>query len=208
MPSPDRPGRRPDARVKLIAAVGFVVAVVVAPPGSWRYLGALGLGLGGVVVASGVSIPRLFARWLGFLLLVGFLAALAAGRVAATSGLSWRMAALDLVARNGLALLAMMTLAQVTPWTEMLRAMRRLGMPPALASTLAFMHRYGFVLRDELARMATARRARSFGRRGPGFAALASLIGVLLGRALDREERVFAAMTARGWDGTLRTLDD
>jgi cobalt/nickel transport system permease protein len=205
---PDRPGRRLDARIKLIAAVGFVVAVVVAPPGSWRYLGAMGVALAAVVVASGASIPRLIARWLGFLVLVGFLAALAAGRVAASSGLSWRLAALDLILRNSLAILAMMTMARVTPWTEMLSAMRRLGMPKALAATLAFMYRYLFVLGDELARMTTARRARSFGRRGPGFGALASLIGVLLGRALDREERVFAAMSARGWDGTLRTLDD
>jgi len=100
-----------------------------------------------------------------------------------------------------------MTMAHATPWTDLLAAMRRLGMPAALASTLAFMYRYLFVLRDELGRMTTARRARTFGR-GPGFGSLASLIGALLGRALDREERVFAAMTARGWDGTLRTLDD
>ena len=36
----------------------------------------------------------------------------------------------------------------------------------------------------------------------------AGLIGVLLSRALEREERVFAAMTSRGWDGTMRPLDD
>ncbi len=206
MPS-DRPWRL-DARVKLAGAVGFVLAVVLAPPGSWRYLGVLALALAAAVVASGVSIPRLLARWLGFLVLVGFLAALAAGRVAESSGLSWRLAALDLVLRNGLALMAMTAMAQVTPWTEMLWAMRRLGMPPALAATLGFMYRYLFVLHDELTRMTVARRARSFGRRGLGFGALASLIGVLLGRALDREERVFAAMTARGWDGVPRTLDD
>lgn len=197
-----------DARIKLIAAVGFVIAVVVAPPGSWRYLGGLGIALAAVVIASGASPLGLLARWLAFAPALGFLAVLAAGRVAESSGLPRQLAALDLAARNSLAFAAMTTMAHATPWTDLLAAMRRLGMPAALASTLAFMYRYMFVLRDESARMATARRARSFGRRGPGFRALASLIGVLLGRALDREERVFAAMTARGWDGTLRTLDD
>jgi cobalt/nickel transport system permease protein len=197
-----------DARVKLIAAVGFVIAMVVAPPGSWRYLGGLGVALAVVMVASKTPPVKLLARWLAFAPALGFLAVLTAGRVAESSGLPWRIAALDLVARNSLAFVAMMTMAHATPWTDLLGAMRRLGMPAALAATLAFMYRYLFVLRDELDRMTTARRARSFGRRGSGFGALASLIGALLGRALDREERVFAAMTARGWDGTLRTLDD
>lgn len=199
--------RRPDARARLVAAVGFVVATAAVPPGSWRYVGGLATALAIAVIASRVSPLKLLTRWLAFAPAVGFLAALAAGRVAEASGLPWRLAALDLVARNSLALVAMMTLAHVTPWAEMLSAMRRLGMPATLAATLAFMYRYLFVLRDELGRMATARRSRSFGR-GRGFGSLAGLIGVLLGRALDREGRVFAAMTARGWDGTLRTLDD
>jgi cobalt/nickel transport system permease protein len=34
------------------------------------------------------------------------------------------------------------------------------------------------------------------------------MIGMLLIRALERSERVYGAMCARGWDGTLRTLDE
>ena len=205
----DGPLHRLDARIKLLAAVAFVVAVAAVPLGSWPALGVLALILGGLIVLSGASPLRLLARWLGFLLLVGFLAALTAGGRAAASGMSWGMVVLNLLAKNSLAFLMMMVLAEVTPWNKLLGGMRRLGAPPVLIATLGFMQRYIFVLSDELGRMLTARRARSFrGRGGLGPASVSNLIGVLLIRALEREERVHAAMTARGWDGTMRPLDD
>jgi cobalt/nickel transport system permease protein len=34
------------------------------------------------------------------------------------------------------------------------------------------------------------------------------MISMLLMRSFERAERVQGAMTARGWDGTLRTLED
>lgn len=203
------PLHRLDARIKLVAAVAYVVAVAAVPLGSWRALGVLALILLGLIVLSGASPVRLVLRWLGFLLLVGFLAALTGGGRAAASGMTWGMAVLNLLAKNSLAFLMMMVLAEVTPWNKLLGGMRRLGAPSVLIATLGFMHRYVFVLGDQLSRMLIARRARSFQKRGGlGFATLSSLIGVLLLRALEREERVHAAMTARGWDGTMRVLDD
>jgi cobalt/nickel transport system permease protein len=115
---------------------------------------------------------------------------------------------LAIVARNSLALLALLVLASVTPLLELLTALRRLGMPPVLVATLQFMCRYMYVLTDELDRMSKARRARTFRRSGRlDWGLLTGLIGVLFLRALERGERVHAAMLARGWDGTLRTLD-
>jgi cobalt/nickel transport system permease protein len=86
--------------------------------------------------------------------------------------------------------------------------MRRLGMPLVLVSTLQFMYRYLHVLADELDRMVQARRSRTFRRSGRlDWGLLTSLIGVLFVRAFERGERVHDAMIARGWDGTIRTLD-
>lgn len=205
---PDGPLQRCDARVKLLTAVAFVVVVVAAPSGSWRLLGAMATVLAAVAVIGRVSPLRVAKRWLGFVVLVGFLAMLASGAVAERTGLPRGVVVLDLIVRNSLAFGAMMIMVEVTPWSRLLWALRRLGMPAALVATIAMMHRYLFVLRDELDRMTTARRARTFGRRGPGLGVLAGLIGMLLFRAMLREERVFDAMTARGWDGELRTLDD
>ena len=101
---------------------------------------------------------------------------------------------------------AMMVLVAVTPLASLLVAMGRLGVPPILVATLRFMERQ--ILGDELARMVQARRCRSFGRGGRlGFVVLTGLIGTLLLRSFERGERVHAAMLARGWDGTVRTLD-
>ncbi|APW60725.1 energy-coupling factor transporter transmembrane component T family protein [Paludisphaera borealis] len=205
----DGPLHRLDARVKLVAAVVYVVAVVATPLGSWRLLGLLGLVLAMLIAASGASPVRLFTRWLGFLALVGFLAAVTAGGLAARANMSWGLVVLNLLIKNSLAFLMMLVLVHVTTWPKLLLAMRRLGMPPVLAATLSFMDRYVNVLRDELERMRSARRARWFRRRGDlSIGTLSTLIGVLLLRALEREERVHAAMTARGWDGTIRTLED
>ena len=205
---PDGPLQRLDARFKLLAALAFVVAAVAAPAGSWRFLGGLAVLLAVLIVVSGASPVRLFLRWLGFAVVVGFLAALTSGGLAERYGMPRRLVVLDLVARNSLALVMMMVLAHATPWPKLLSAMRRLGTPAVLATTLGLMHRYLFVLHDELERMRTALRARTFRRSGPGFGTIAGLIGMLLFRALEREERVFNAMTARGWDGVMRTLDD
>ena len=82
-------------------------------------------------------------------------------------------------------------------------------MPAVLVATLQFMYRYLHVLADELDRMVQARRARTFRRSGRlDWGLLTGLIGVLFLRAFERGERVHAAMLARGWDGTIRTLDD
>jgi cobalt/nickel transport system permease protein len=57
--------------------------------------------------------------------------------------------------------------------------------------------------------MATARRARTFGRRGVlSWSLLGGLIGMLFLRTFERAERVHDAMIARGWDGSIRSLDD
>ena len=87
--------------------------------------------------------------------------------------------------------------------------MRKLGMPLVLVATLEFMERYRHVLVDELDRMATARRARTFNRRRAlSWSLLAGLIGELFLRTFERGERVYGAMVARGWQGTLHHLDD
>jgi cobalt/nickel transport system permease protein len=201
--------RRPDVRVKLLFALAFVIAVVATPTGRWRVLGALGLVLALLVGLSGASLRVLFLRWLGFLLLVGFLTLAIAPGIAARTGAGLATVGLTILAKNSLAFLMMLTLGASTPWLELLRGLQRLGMPADLVATLRFMERYVHVLGDELRRMTTARRARSFTRRrGLPWALLASLVGMLLLRSFERSERVHSAMLARGWDGTLRGLED
>src|SRR4029079_6038976 len=96
-----------------------------------------------------------------------------------------------------------------TPFDRLLVAFRQLGMPRVCVTLLAFTYRYAFVVFDELARMRTAQRARTFGPRGPWAAwkGTVQLVAMLMIRSLDRAERVHNAMLARGWQGDVRTLE-
>ena len=203
------PLHRLDPRVKLVATVAYVVGVVATPPGAWRALAAEGLALAFAVGLSGVPPLALIRRWLGFLVLVGFLAAMVAPGRPEREQLGVVGVALAILAKNSLAFLAMMVLVQVTPFRTLLAAMGRLGLPPLIVSTLQFMERQVHILVDELGRMVQARRSRTFRRSGRlDFGLLTGLIGMLFLRSFERGERVHAAMLARGWDGTARTLDE
>lgn len=197
-----------DSRFALVGTVAFVVLVVATPIGAWKMLAAEGLVLALVLGLSGLDPAPLFRRWLGLLLLVSFLAVMVAmgHPLRDTLGLAGVTAAL--LARNALALLALLMLAACVPFPRLLGALARLGAPPVLVATLHFMYRYLHVLGEERDRMLKARRSRTFRRSGAvGWMRLSSLLGLLFVRAMERGERVHAAMLARGWDGTLRSLE-
>jgi cobalt/nickel transport system permease protein len=204
----DAPLQRLDARVKFLATIVYVIAVVATPVGWWWALAAEGLLLAFLVGLSGVPPRELAVRWLGFLVLFGFLTMMVAPARPERAEYGLAAVALAILAKDSLAFLATLLLVQVTPFRSVLVAMRRLGVPALLVSTLQFMYRYLFVLTEELDRMVQARRARTFRRSGRlDWGLLTGLIGVLFLRAYERGEHVHAAMLARGWDGTVRSLD-
>ncbi len=116
----DGPLHRLDARLKLVATVAYVIGVVATPPGAWQLLAAEGLALAFAVGLSGAPPAELIRRWLGFLVLVGFLAAMVAPGHPDRERLGVAAVALAIVAKNSLAFLAMMVLVHVTPFRTLL----------------------------------------------------------------------------------------
>ncbi|MFN0198044.1 MAG: cobalt ECF transporter T component CbiQ [Planctomycetaceae bacterium] len=116
----------------------------------------------------------------------------------------WRMAG-SILLRGLLAFTTMLWLVNITTTDRLLVTMRKYGMPGIVVATLAFMYRYLFLVWDELDRMRNARQARTFGK--PTFSQRwkygTQLIGMLLVRSLSRSERIYGAMCARGWNGTV-----
>jgi cobalt/nickel transport system permease protein len=185
-------------------------------PTSLKFLGML------VLILAVTMLPRAFASWLWIpaaLLAVLLLAArlpllaffkrllllepfvLGAALLALFSPAPDRMGFfLFLVARGTLALAAMILFSSTTPFTEMLQLFRRLRIPFLLVTTLALMHRYLFVLADESARMRRARQSRTFtkGRRFEWKTA-STIVAQLFLRASTRADRIYDAMSARGW---------
>jgi cobalt/nickel transport system permease protein len=202
------PLHRLDARIKLIAAVALIVTVIATPLGAWRAFIALGLVLAFLIGLAGIPPRALFLRFLALFVVAGFLGVLVAPAHPARATYGLFVVAATILVKNSLAILTMLLLAGVTPFPKLLSALRKLGVPVVLVATLQFMDRYRHVLLSELERMATARRARTFNRRGTmPWALLTGLIGMLLLRTLERAERVHGAMIARGWTGTIRSLD-
>jgi len=104
-----------------------------------------------------------------------------------------------LLARSALCLLTVMLVSNTTPFSDVLRVLRRIRVPALLITTIALMHRYLFVLADEAERMRRARASRTFvARRRWQWPALATVAGQLFIRASKRAERIYAAMCARG----------
>lgn len=102
--------------------------------------------------------------------------------------------------KSNLSVLALLILVWTTPFQDILNQLRRAGLPEVMLSTLALMYRYLPVLAAESRRMQRARASRTFAaRRAPAWKSLATVAGQLFVRSVERAERIYLAMCARGW---------
>ncbi|MEZ4860784.1 MAG: cobalt ECF transporter T component CbiQ [Caldilineaceae bacterium] len=118
------------------------------------------------------------------------------------------------VIKSWLSLQIALVLVFVTPFTEILWALRALRLPAPLIAIVSLMYRYLFVLYDEAVRLLRARAARSGmvdGARSGGSLlwrgqVAGRMAGSLMLRSFERSDRIYNAMVARGYRGQLLTL--
>ncbi|NLE23075.1 MAG: cobalt ECF transporter T component CbiQ [Actinobacteria bacterium] len=202
---------RVDPRAKVITTAVFVVCVVST--GKYDLLGLLPFAVFPVVLAAEGDLPLGF---LGRLLLMAspFALVMAAfnplfdrevvawlGSVPVTGG--WISFA-SIVLRFLLTVAAALVLTATTSFAGVCLALEKLRVPEPLVTQLLLLYRYVFVLGDETRRMAQARRLRSFGRRGRDWRVYGQMLGHLLLRTFARAQRIYLAMKARGFDGSVR----
>ena len=102
-----------------------------------------------------------------------------------------------MLVRSTLCLFCMVLLSSTTRFTDILQVLWRARFPSLLVTTLALMHRYVFLLADEMGRMRRARRSRTFTRdRFSAWRSSATVIAHLFVRSFERAERIYAAMCA------------
>lgn len=218
---------RMDARVKLPLALIFILAVSLTPASAWPALAVL---LGVVLAAallSGLGIAYVWQRALlalPFILAAAPLLFTAPGPFLVLGGgdglrllisLPGLERFLGIAARSWLSLQAAVILTATTPFSQLLLALRFLGVPRLFVAVVGLMWRFLFLMVDEVARMLRARAARSgapavSSRREGGSLdwrarVTGGMAGSLLLRSLERSDRVYAAMLARGYDGEPRT---
>ena len=193
-PQPETAIHRAPAEWKLGAGFLLIVLTVVIPPSLTSYLVVTASLLAVVVVMSKIPLTFLLKR---LLLLAPFVlgtVALNAFRPGQNS--HWGA----LITRSMICLLTAVLVSNTTPFSEVLRVLRRVRVPALLITTMALMHRYLFVLVEETQRMSRARASRTFmNRRRRHWPVLATVAGQLFIRASERAERIYASMTARGF---------
>lgn len=215
-----------DARVKLLLALAFILALALIPPGSWVAVAAAAAALWWSVAQARVGLRTILARAfvaLPFALVAVTLVfsrpgapllSLSLGRLTLTATDVGLVAFLSVVVKSWLSVQAALLLTATTHFTEVLYALRALRLPPVLVSILSLAYRYLFVLGEEAQRMLRARDCRSAeaeGRRGGGSIGwrarvVGQMVGTLFLRSYERSERIYVAMLSRGFTGELRTL--
>lgn len=206
----DAPVQRVDPRVKVVTTLVFVVCVVSS--GAHEVAGLLPFALFPIVLATAGLVPlgllgRLLLLVSPFALVVGAFNPLLdrevvvyLGDVGISGG--WVSYA-SIVLRFLLTSSAVLLLAATTSFDGICLALGKLRAPRVFVTQLLLLFRYLFVLGDEAARMAQARRLRSFGRRGGGLRVFGQMLGQLLLRAVARARRIHLAMSARGFSGEM-----
>lgn len=223
-----RPGllQRLDPRAKIVSTVALLLAAALAH--HVGTLAALYLGTLALAVASRVPFGFFVRRvWLfipvftGIVVLPAALSLVTPGEVVVPL---WRWhgvpqgftgpgltAAALIVSRVAVSVSLVVLLTITTNWTKLLGSLRVLGVPRIFVLIIGMAYRYVFHLLISVEDMFLARRARTPGRprhdaRARAFVSASA--GSLIGRAHQLSEEVHQAMTARGFRGDVKTLDE
>ncbi len=217
-----------DARIKLVLTLAFILVTALLPVNAWAvYILLLALVWVWALVSM-LGITFVLKRALAVLPFV--LAALPLP-FSFPSEVVWQVdlsffqfsigqtgleRLIGVALKSWLSVQAAVLLAASTRLPDLLAALRALKTPRLLVAVIGLMWRYMFVLVDEAARLLRARQARSSDLPQEGCKSGGSLLwrakvtggmaGGLFLRSIERSERVYAAMLARGYDGSPRVL--
>jgi len=232
----DSPIHRLDARSKLVLAFGFILTAALTPPGAWPVYGLLLSLLLAAAILSRIEpayVMRRSALSLPFILAAVPLMFNQPGPLVGSIGFGTfqfgitapgLILFLSVALKSWISVQAAILLTATTPFPGLLGGLRSLQVPPLLVAIVGLMWRYLFVLVDEAVRLLQARSARSSrlplspgqqtgSRRSSGggltwrLKVTGGMAGSLLLRSMERSERIYQAMLARGYDGEVRSLE-
>lgn len=100
-------------------------------------------------------------------------------------------------------------LSMNTPMTDLFQVLSKARIPAVIVSLMELIYRYIFVIMEEAQRMITARDSR-LGNINfkTAMTSMGEMISMLFLRAYQRSDRIYAALEARGYNGSFVTLDE
>ncbi|PIE11289.1 MAG: cobalt ECF transporter T component CbiQ [Rhodobacterales bacterium] len=127
-------------------------------------------------------------------------------------GASWEglWQAIEIALTANAVILALMVLVGSMEPVTLGHALHRLRCPELLVHLLMFTIRYVDVLREEYLRLRAAMKVRGFrpGTNWHTYRSFGYLVGMMLVRAIERSERILAAMKCRGFSGRFMLLKE
>ena len=213
-----------DARVKFLFTLGFILFLNLSPVSAWAvFILFLSFALS-LALLSRLGLAHVLKR---SLLVTPFL--LAALSLLFTSpppyfeiglgdwlrvqiSIDGLLRLLSISLRAWISMLAAVLLTATTRFPDLVTALQQLKVPGLFIAIISLMGRYLFVMIDQVRRMLHARASRSAAakddqRSGGSLVWRARVAGGMAGslflRSIERSERVYTAMLARGYDGKL-----
>ena len=215
-----------DPRSKILIALLLILAVALTPPGAFLAYLLLYLFVLLSVITARIEFPFVLKRSLialPFALAAVTLLFTVPGQTLVmlpifggiTISTVGAIRFVSILIKSWISVQAAILLVTVTPFPDLLWGMRALHVPAVLVSIVSFAYRYLFVLSDEALRLMQARTARSGRAAGqPGGGRLlwrgkvtGRMAGSLMVRSLERSERIYNAMAARGYQGQIQVLN-
>ena len=198
------PLHRWDARLKVMLSILFVICIVTIPQGRFMVLSAFLAILLVCWIVARIPLTHLLKR---LAVLVPFILLMSAPLVW-TYGPSSNENALEMLAhiamRASAAIIAISLLVSTTPFSTLLGALQWMRVPAIIVSLMAFLYRFAYILIDEFERLAAGRKSREFARSLVlAWRSRAWMLGTFLIRSIERSERVYQAMAARGFSGQI-----
>ena len=175
----------------MVALLAFLVAVATTPPTAWPAMIGYGVLAAVAVAAAGLPLGAVLLRAAVVLPLAGTFAV-----ISAISGDATR--AWALLGKSYLSAVAVLVVAGSTPLPRLLRGLEAMGTPRLLVLVVLFIHRYLFVISEQVQHMRMAAACRGRFSRG----AAAGALSVLFARSYGRAEAIHRAMLARGFTGS------
>jgi cobalt/nickel transport system permease protein len=209
----DTPVHRLDARAKAIVSLAFVCVVMSYPRYEVSALTPFVFYPVALVALGRIPAWHMVKKILvaaPFALVIGIFnpfldrqpVALLGGYVVTGGWLSF----VSIMFRFVLTVGAALALVACTGIHRLAAGLEHLGVPRVFVVQLLFLYRYLFVVADEGVKVVRGVKIRSHGTRAMRLGVYGSLLGHLLLRSMDRAERVYRAMVARGFDGEIRVL--
>jgi cobalt/nickel transport system permease protein len=218
----DSPVHRLNARTKFVFTLLFILSVVLTPPDSWWVYGLCLAVITGLVIISRLPTGYVLKQSLTIIPFVLVIALFApffkAGEAVISLNIgAWHINMTDtgiqvfvnILIRAWLSILCLVWLSSTTRLISLLQGLEQMHFPHLMVMIMSFMYRYIFVIVDETMRMKQAWDSRNIsGSRLHQWRTVGHMIGTLFVRSYERGERVYIAMTARGYDGQSRTLNN